>query len=55
MINKTLRPKYDVDRLYVFRKEGGRGQGSIQALVHWYKDLKIIEKALKKTDYSHQK
>ena len=29
-MHKTLHPREDVDRLYVFRKEGGRGLASIE-------------------------
>ena len=29
-MHKTLHPRDDVDRLYVSRKEGGRGLGSIE-------------------------
>ena len=31
--HKALHPKDDVDRLYVFRKEGGRGRASIEESV----------------------
>ena len=29
-MHKVLHPRYDVDRLYVSRKEGGRGLASIE-------------------------
>ena len=32
-MHKALHPKYDVDRLYVPRKEGGRGLASIEDIV----------------------
>ena len=30
IMHKSLNPKHDVDRLYVSRKEGGRGLASIE-------------------------
>ena len=33
-IHKVLHPRDDVDRLYVSRKEGGRGFASIEDSVH---------------------
>ena len=41
-MHKALLPRYDIDRLYVSRKEAGRGLASIQyiidALVQWFED-----------------
>ena len=55
-MNKALYPRDDVDRLYVSRKEGGRGHGSIEnivdASIQWLKDY--IKKT-QSTDYCHQK
>ena len=44
---KALHPKYDIDRLYVSRKEGGRGRTSIEDSI----DVSIIrlEDYLKKS------
>ena len=56
-MHKALHPRDDVDRLYVLRKEGGRGLASIEDSV----DTSIqrledyIEKTRKRTDYGHQK
>ena len=42
-MHKALHPCDDVDRLYVSRKEGGRGLASIKtALTHRYNDSKTI-------------
>ena len=45
-MHKALHPRDDVDRLYVFRKEGGRGLASIEDSVdeskQWLEDY--IEK-----------
>ena len=48
-MHKALHPRDDVDRLYVSRKEGGRGLASIEDSVDY------IEKTGARTDYSHQK
>ena len=53
-MHKALHPRDDVDRLYVSRKEGGRGLASIEDSV----DASIQRqrrKTRKKTDYCHQK
>ena len=56
-IHKTLHPRDDIDRLYISRKEGGRGVSNIEdnvvASIQWLKDH--IEKQGRKTDYSQQK
>ena len=41
-MHKALHPKVDVDRLYVSRKERGRGLDSIDASIHRLEDY--IEK-----------
>ena len=55
--HKALHPKDDVDRLYVPRKEGGRGldsiEGSVDTSIQRLEDY--IEKTRKRTDYGHQK
>ena len=53
-MHKALHPR---DRLYVWRKEGGRGLASIEdSLDTWYNDSKTTKKkkARRKTNYSHQ-
>ena len=53
-MHKALHPRDDVDRLYVSRKEGGRGLASIEDTV----DASIqdyIEKKRARTNYNHQK
>ena len=53
---KTIHLRDDVDRLYVLRKEGGRGltstEGSVDAPKRRIEDY--IEKKERRTDYSHQ-
>ena len=53
--NKNNNPRYDVDRLYITRKEGGRGldnfKNSFDALIQRLEDE--IEKVRRKTDYNH--
>ena len=55
-MNKALHRSNDVDRLYVSRKEGGRGidciQDSVDASIQRREDN---IKMCRKTDYSHQK
>ena len=45
-MHKALHPRDDIDRLYVSRKEGGRGldsiEGSVDASIQWIEDY--IEK-----------
>ena len=44
-MHKALHPRDDVDRLYVWRKEGGRGMLALErALTHRYNDTKTIYK-----------
>ena len=56
-MHKALHPRDDVDRLYVYRKEGGRGLASIEDTV----DSSIqrledyIGKTRTRTNYNHQK
>ena len=56
-MHKALHPRDNVDRLYVSRKEGGRGLASIEdsvdASIQGLKDH--IEKTRTRTNYSHQK
>ena len=56
-MHKALHPRDDVDRLYVSRKEGGRGLSSIEdsvdASIQRLEDY--IEKTRTRTNYSHQK
>ena len=56
-MHKALHPRDDVDRLYVSRKEGGRGLASIEdsvdASIQQLEDY--IEKTRRGTDNSHQK
>ena len=53
---KALHPRDDVDRLYVFRKEGGRRLASIEdtvnASIQRLEDY--IEKTRTRTNYDHQ-
>ena len=55
-MHKALHPRDDVDRLYVSRKQWGRGLASIEdsvdASIQRQEDY--IEKGRRKTDYSHQ-
>ena len=55
--NKALDPRDDIDRLYVSRKERGRGltntEDSVNESIQWLKDY--IKKVQWKTDYSDQK
>ena len=37
-MQKALHSRDDVDRLYVSRKEGGRGRNSIDASIQWLED-----------------
>ena len=50
---KALHPRYDVDRLYVLRKEGGRGIASIEdsigASIQQLKDKKHGERVITAT------
>ena len=50
-MNKALHPRDDVDRLYVSRKEGGRGLANIEDSIE---DSKTTGTTWRKTDYSHQ-
>ena len=56
-MHKALHPRDDVDRLYVSRKEGGRGlatiEDSVDILIRRLEDY--IRKTRTRTDYSHQK
>ena len=56
-MRKALHPRDDVDRLYVSRKEGGRGvasiEESVEALIQRHEDY--IQKRRRRTPYSHQK
>ena len=54
-MHKTLHPKDDVDRLYVPRKEGGRGMARIEDSidVSMQRLWRLHRKARKKIDYSH--
>ena len=56
-MHRALHPRDDFDRLYVSRKEGGRGltniKDSIDASIQQLENY--IEKARKKIDYCHLK
>ena len=52
-MHKALLPRDDVDRLYVSRKEGGRGLASIDDSVD--ASIQLHRKTRRKTDYGHQK
>ena len=56
-LHKALHPRDDVDRLYVSRKEGGRGLASIEdsvdASIQRLEDY--IEKKRRRTDNGQQK
>ena len=56
-MHKALNPRDDIDRLYVSRKEGGRGLASIEdtvdASIQRLEDF--IEKIRTRTNYNHQK
>ena len=55
-MQKALHPRDDVDRLYVSRKEGGRGLSSIEDSVDAsIQRLEDYTQKQRKTDYSHQK
>ena len=47
---KALHPRDDVDRLYVWRKERGRGLANIDITTR-----RLHRKTRRRTDYSHQK
>ena len=51
---KALHPRNDVDKVYVSRKEGGRGLASVYDSVD-ASIQRLHRKAWRKTDYSHQK
>ena len=51
-MHKALHPRDDVDRLYVQRKEGGRGLASIDNSVD---ARRLHRKTRTRTNYSHQK
>ena len=53
-MHKALHPRDDVDRLYVFRKEGGRGLASIKDTVD--ASIQRLKDYIKKrTNHNHQK
>ena len=56
-MHKALHPRDDVDRLYVSRKEGGRGFASIEdtvdASIQWREDHKEIKP--RRTENIYQK
>ena len=52
-MHKTLHPRADIDRLYVFRKEGERGLANIKDSVDT--SIQGLEKEQSKTNYSNQK
>ena len=55
-MHKAWHPRDDVNRLYVLRKEGGKGLASIEDSIDasiWRHENFI--KTPKRTDYSHQK
>ena len=53
-MHKALHPRDDVDRLYVSRKEGGRGLASIHDSIDT--TTRILHKtSWRETDDSHQK
>ena len=55
-MHKALHPRDDVDRLYVSRKEGGRGLASIEDSVDAsIQQLEDYTKTRLGTHYSHQK
>ena len=54
-MHKALQPGDDIDRLYMSRKEGGRGLTSIQGSVDVLIQQKDYKKVGKKTDYSYYK
>ena len=48
-MHKALHPRDDVDRLYMSRKEGGRGLAAMKTvLTHQYNDLRTTYKSAKK-------
>ena len=55
-MHKALHPRYDVDRLYVSRKEGGRElariEDSVDASIQWFEDY--IQKKKKTKEVSLQ-
>ena len=53
-MHKALHPRDDVDRLYVSRKEGGRGLASIEDSVNTSIHRKLYRKTRRRTHYSHQ-
>ena len=54
-MHKALHPRDDVNRLYVSRKEGERGQASIKNSVDASMQQLEDRKARRKTDRSHRK
>ena len=52
-MHKALHPRDNVDRLYVSRKEEGRGLGSIEDSVD--ASIQQLKDYVQKHDYSHQK
>ena len=58
-MHKVLHPRDDVDRLYVSRKEGGRGlariEDTVDASIQWLEDfIEKHERGLKKSCCPHQ-
>ena len=53
-MHKALHPRDDVDRLYVSRKEGGRGHTSIQDSVK-VSTQRLHRKVGGENDYGYQK
>ena len=54
-MHKALHPRDDVDRLYVSRKEGGRGLASIEDKRRCIEttNRRLHSKTQGRTDYSH--
>ena len=53
-MQKALHPSDDVDRLYVLRKEGGRGLASIEDSVDDTTTRRLHRKTWRRTNYCHQ-
>ena len=54
-MHKALDPKDDIGRLYMGRKEGGRGLAGIEDSVDISMTRKLRKKELRKTNYDNQK
>ena len=54
-MNKALHSRDDVDRIYMSRKDEGRGLASVDVPIKKQTTRRLYRKARRKTDYNHQK